>query len=301
MLKKIIFAFVVVITVGIFGRTFWAYEKVKEGQSKEISTSVIQSVSTSTGQQEINASMIAPTSTQKLHTINTQQNSLKTEIGLGYYKQDGKIYFSSYVGGPVSEVAGADPSTFTQATGSLGDTGNYFKDKTSIYYFGNKVNNADLISFVPLQNGYAKDKNYVYFGGKKIIGVDASTFAFLGDWYSKDKNSVQYYDSGIFIKLTDADPSSFVILGYNYTKDKSSAYFMGFKMEPVDIDTFNIREGHYAQDRFSVYYKGVRIVGANPATFVELTYPYSKDRTAVYSGGVKILNADPATFVVPTQ
>ena len=93
MLKKIIFAFVVVITVGIFGRTFWAYEKVKEGENKEISTSVIQSVSTSTGQQEINASMIAPTSTQKLHTINAQQNSLKPKSVQGIISRMARSIF----------------------------------------------------------------------------------------------------------------------------------------------------------------------------------------------------------------
>ena len=98
--------------------------------------------------------------------------------------------------------------------------------------------NADNTTFQILNHKkYAKDKSYVYFEGEKIDNADPKTFEVIAEnGYSKDNNSV-YLDNDIIIF---ANPKTFKAIEWPYSKDDKRIYNGNLPMEVDNIREFNI-------------------------------------------------------------
>ena len=87
----------------------------------------------------------------------------------------------------------ADPETFVCP--SL-NRSSYSVDKSHVFYNYRLLSDADVKTFVLLNDGdgsnsgYAKDKNHIYFKGNVIVGADNATFKVTGRAKAKDKRNV---------------------------------------------------------------------------------------------------------------
>lgn len=119
--------------------------------------------------------------------LNADPNTFAT-VGSNNAKDEDSVYYRA------DEIIGADPSTFTVVWDDI--TGNYSKDKNSVYYFTSTLS-ADPNTFEIMGGGtpgsYAKDIEGVYYFGKKIAGADPSTFRIIDDTYAEDINRKYRY------------------------------------------------------------------------------------------------------------
>ena len=82
---------------------------------------------------------------------------------------------------------------------------NYTKDKNAVYYANVKLE-ADIDSFIALENYYGKDKNVVFFEDHKLKYIDVKTFVSYEEsriingisYNAEDKNN--YYSFGKIVK-----------------------------------------------------------------------------------------------------
>ena len=82
---------------------------------------------------------------------------------------------------------------------------NYTKDKNAVYYANVKLE-ADIDSFIALENYYGKDKNVVFFEDHKLEYIDVKTFVSYEEsriingisYNAEDKNN--YYSFGKIVK-----------------------------------------------------------------------------------------------------
>ncbi len=115
--------------------------------------------------------------------------TLLTLIGCssGYEKTDGKWTYVSYdeaAGKRIKELQ-VDNESFVVLENET-----YAKDRSNVYLKGEKIKNADPITFETIDQGYSKDKNYVYIDYYKIYKANPETFEILKPPYSKDKNTI---------------------------------------------------------------------------------------------------------------
>lgn len=158
-------------------------------------------------------------------------------------------------------IEGADPATFTSVEGGI-----YDKDKSHIYYGGQMIEDADVLTFHIHEGGkygftYAYDKDHIFVYGvrgiESISGADIDTFDSVGGYYYRDKQYVWYGG----VKLKDADPASFYALdlGEYYGKDADSVYFGATLITDADAPSFRTLGGLYTQDKYRTYKEGVPI------------------------------------------
>ena len=137
-----------------------------------------------------------------------------------------------------ADKTNADPATFSVISHGYG------KDKNGVYYFAQKIVNADIRSFTLLRdssypsseglasNWYAKDKNNVYYRSDVIKNADVQSFKYLGDEYAKDKNRVYYGGRMLAIEV---DPASFAIVGGGAIKDSKRVYFRNYNEDTYKL------------------------------------------------------------------
>ena len=142
----------------------------------------------------------------------------------------------------------------------------FIKESSLVYWVDNlweknKINNADVSTFIILSNGYnrdyAKDKNRVYVVVDKyhmydlniLENADPLTFQVLKDIFSKDKNNV--YMKGTIIKW--ADPKTFTEIDWGYSKDKNNVYLFGTIIDGADPITFERLDEITSQDKDYTY------------------------------------------------
>lgn len=105
-----------------------------------------------------------------------------------FYSKDGKNAFWK------TDKISTDGANFKAFPSGVG-TG-YAKDGTTVYWMGNKLDNADAASFVGLNANYGKDKNTVWYGNgfneqpSIVENADAATFELdsNGGYEAMDKN-----------------------------------------------------------------------------------------------------------------
>jgi len=116
----------------------------------------------------------------------------------------------------------------------------YAKDNKSVFYRGKKIEKADPETFEVLGglsgfyiDGYSKDKNHIYFSDY-IINADIESFILINnEGFVKDKNHIFWED-----QITHYDASTFRILPHDYTIDKSGIYYNGFILPGADPNSF---------------------------------------------------------------
>lgn len=187
-------------------------------------------------------------------------------IGNGYLKDDRHIYFHTWTEGGYEDkiVKDTDYSTFSVVKWE------YARDKNNVYYYGKKIDGADVLTFKVIQESDDKEKA------------------------TKDRNSVYWHGT----KLKDADPVTFQLLKHGYKKDKNHVYYWRTLIKEADSDSFEILATLYSKDKNFVFYGEAIIKNADPQTFEHLNNLYSRDKNFVYSGASIIQNADKDTFQV---
>ena len=120
----------------------------------------------------------------------------------------------------------------------------YAKDKSSVFYEGDKISKAESYSFELISDGYAKDINRVYFRDKIVEKADPSSFKTLNEnensmgetIYAKDKNGIYVNDK----HFAEADAATFKVLNEKYSMDKKGVYFRMKKVKNVDRSSFKV-------------------------------------------------------------
>lgn len=172
----------------------------------------------------------------------------------------------------------------------------YIMDKTAVWVYGTgyylrvEKTDADPTTFTVISHGYGKDKNNVYYFAQKIANADVQSFTPLRDaahssaegsassWYAKDIHSA-YYRSTV---IQNADVQSFVFLGGEYAKDSRTVYYEGNPIANADAGTFAL-VGQYAKDKNHVFYGGKMLaLEINPASFAVVGGVALKDNMRVY-------------------
>jgi DKNYY family len=210
----------------------------------------------------------------------------------GYHVRADKVYYLAAFPGKASEITGADAASFKAF-----DT-TYAKDKSTAYFDGHPIQDADATTFDVLsREGFAKDRNHVYQLDRPISD-DPAHFELLDGGLSKDSTSVYWTDGGVL----STDPAHFAVVSntdhYLFTKDSRTVHVNGNPITEADPATFRVLHGAYAQDGTHVFYFSDVIETADAATFRPIDGPYATDVRRVYWMGKPIDGADPRTFRV---
>lgn len=182
-------------------------------------------------------------------------------------------------------------------------TGNYYRDKNSVFYyeeFGKnklrKIEGADRNSFVDIGNYFAVDNKNIYYLGKKIENISSEGFKEFNQSIIKNKDNVYFLKTDVTIKdgiVPEAIPLKFDSKSFDkvgeennqYFKDKNGIYYFDYhNLTDVSVENVN-----------SFFYK---IEGADISTFKGLDYGYSKDKNKVYCKNKELKGVDVKSFEV---
>ena len=154
-------------------------------------------------------------------------------LGGAYAKDNENVY---YGGGIVDSLDKESVEFLGESKVHL--AGDYLMDKNGVYRSAGSsrvsVLPVDLETFVYLDDDYYKDKENVFYFDERIEEADSGTFERIGDIYAKD-NSKVYYGKEI---VGGADTETFEWLGYPYAKDKKNVYRFGDIVSGADPETF---------------------------------------------------------------
>ncbi len=192
------------------------------------------------------------------------------------------------------------------------------KDDTTAWYKRYVIPEADVKTFVAVDDHYAKDKNAVYYCDEKregqnyyltkhsiiftVKGAEAANFAVLSNGYAKD--SKRAYQNGLAFKVEDVETLSLV--EGDFLKDKFQVYFSRRSVKNAQPNSFRVLNGSYAKDTARVYIysyqpndkQSVQEIPCEASTFAILDYPYSKDAHSLFYYDQKIQSSDVASFAI---
>ncbi len=144
----------------------------------------------------------------------------------------------------------------------------YAKAWDKVYFMTKEIKEADINSFIPLNEYYAKDKNNIYLGSAKLPKwPDIKSFTAIKGIYAK--TNLWVYRIWQNIKLID--PTSIEILekeGINtiYIKDKNWIY-----RDSGELEAYNLKKPSIT-----------KIDKADPESFEIIDNDYSKDKNNCY-------------------
>jgi hypothetical protein len=178
-----------------------------------------------------------------------------------------------------------------------------------------RIPDADVRTFVPLDDHYAKDARRVvhasssrdareYFAIRHdrvavLEGADPATFVVLGGGYARDARTA--YHEGERFAVRDA--ASLVRLSYAFVRDDVRGYCHQAEVPGSDGRTFEVVDAHHAKDRSGVYHcrvlleanapvRIVRLPDADPPTFRVLDDGYALDARRAYHAGRAVGEAE---------
>jgi len=85
---------------------------------------------------------------------------------------------------------------------------------------------------------------------------------------------------------------------YEYWTDGQKAYFSGYEIKGLDIETFEQYPGGWGKDKNHCYSAGTKLKNADVGSFKALNFTYAKDNANVWTFAGKIKDADAKTFEV---
>ena len=211
-----------------------------------------------------------------------------------------------------------------------------YKDKNSFYYHSDNdlkkiksdidVKSAEKVMKL---NDFIKDKNnlYYYSNGKieKInLKIDVNNLEYLDDEnstfsnYLRDGKNVYFVDNehGKIRIVKNADRNTFKVVNGNYGVDSKNVYYLGEKLDFVELDGLKIFNEIYLKDKKNVYeisandndkvkVEPIKNLNIDVASFEDIFGGLNyKDKNSVYyvdenNGKVSLKTlkgADPATF-----
>ncbi|MGX9788270.1 DKNYY domain-containing protein [Mycobacterium sp. MMS18-G62] len=210
----------------------------------------------------------------------------------GYHVRGDKVYYLNAFPGQAFEIQGADAASFH----AFDET--YARDKSTVYFDGHSIPDADASSFQVLARpGFAKDRRHVY-QLDRAISDDPAHFEVVEGSLSKDTTHIYWSDGTV---LSD-DPAHFVIVSntehYLFTKDSRTVHVNGNPIAGADPATFRMVAGAYSQDRQRIYYFTDPVADVDAASFHALDGPYAVDARRAYWMGKAIPGANPSSFHV---
>lgn len=156
---------------------------------------------------------------------------------------------------------------------------NYAKDANKYYYcmpfdgqYEIKTIACHYETFVVIDHQYAKDKSSIFYEGEKLAEAESGTFELISSGYAKDIHHVYFRN----LKVEKADPSTFSTFIENenslgetvYAKDMNGIYVNDKHFAKADLKTFKILNEKYTLDKNGVYFKMKKVKKADPASFI---------------------------------
>jgi len=165
-------------------------------------------------------------------------------------------------------IAGSDGKTFELIS-------EYYAKDANKYYYCTTIDGQNDIkpidchyeSFVVIDHPYAKDKSSVFYEGDKLSEASSSTFELISYGYSRDRQHVFFRN----LIVDKADPSTFITFTENensmgetvYAKDKQSIFINDKRFSEADIATFKILDEKYSIDKNGVYFRKIKVKNAD--------------------------------------
>jgi DKNYY family len=160
---------------------------------------------------------------------------------------------------PISD----DPAHFELLDGGLS------KDSTAVYWTDGHVLSDDPAHFAIVASNdhflFTKDTHSVHVNGNKITDADPVSFHVLAGAYAQDTRHVFYFSDPI----VNADAVSFRALDGPYASDAHHAFWMGKAIHGADPATFRVLNAAFecSADAERAYYRQTVIAHAEPRTF----------------------------------
>jgi len=174
----------------------------------------------------------------------------------------------------------------------------YAYDKNHVYYQGRFLIDYNE-SFQSFNEKYAQDKNNVYYGLSIIKEADLETFLAIDEAFAEDKNYLFRFGKIYSVNVHNNNlPELIEYLDFGYYLYKDRIYYKGIYLQKILNNDYKI-----LKDRLAIIgnfvYSGENIIEeADAKTFEHLGYGYSKDKNNVYLHDKIVEGADPATFNV---
>ena len=159
------------------------------------------------------------------------------------------------------------------------------------------VKNADAKTFENLKfkgiNGvFGKDKKTVFFDGEIVENCDPKSFTFIGNYLFKDKDALfffGFYSSSNDWRIETLNPEKARIFEYPWSTDGVKLLY-GYK--PVNLENiidFKAIDKNWGKTKTKIIYENNVIKKADYETFEVLSYSLAKDKNHTYQYG-KIRN-----------
>ena len=245
-----------------------------------------------------------------IHKINGANPKTIKVLSQFYSKDDKNVFHDEDI------IPNADVNSFVVLNGISG----HAKDKNSVYFWGQKIEGANVKTFKVISNGsYAKDDKNVYAGEKILKGADPQTFREVSRTnYARDKNNLYYY-FGDVKKLGKINEKDFKVLDYYLVKNGNEMYYAGEKVNIKNPDKFEVIKTSGNDDNYILYGKDDEniyvvtsdekngyfkvIKNADKDTFevMEKDTRYSKDKNNIYYAGynvVQLQDVDKNSFAI---
>lgn len=198
----------------------------------------------------------------------------------------------------------------------------FHKDNNFLYYYGQKIDGADMGTVNVISDEFFADKRGVFDPHNKIEGLSPENIRIVTNWpFTILANDTQVY---LYVRgfingrpiTTVKNPKSLRPVWKiddvrHILTDDQEIYVAAVQFViPMNItNPLPIAESLYIKGQNSVMYKDKLIRGADPLTFQILKESppklysdfrilYAKDKSRVYYMGVPIIGADPKTFKV---
>ena len=159
------------------------------------------------------------------------------------------------------------------------------------------VKNADAKTFENLKfkgiNGvFGKDKKTVFFDGEIVENCDPKSFTFIGNYLFKDKDALfffGFYSSSNDWRIETLNPEKARIFEYPWSTDGVKLFY-GYK--PIKLENiidFKAIDENWGKTKTKIIYENNVIEKADYETFEVLSYSLAKDKNHTYQYG-KIKN-----------
>ena len=229
-----------------------------------------------------------------------------SRCGSGYKEKNGKITFNG------REITDKNYIVLNDQ---------FAKNDSGAYYKEYSIHDADVKTFVALDQHYAKDTNIAYYCDEeregqnyyltkhsviiKIRDVHSASFISLGDGYTGyAKDNKRGYIKGVGFPVKDA--ATLTVIDGQFVKDKYQVYYRQAPVKGADVNSFRSLNNCYAKDTNRIYFygyhdkanNGIHEIPCNNATFSLLEYPYGKDNESAFYVYTKIAGSDGSSFLV---
>ncbi len=191
---------------------------------------------------------------------------------LGYFIENGTVLYKEEIEGAKIEYE----LSFVNIESFEIIDNIYARDVLGAFYRGNRIDFSDSKTFKVLSKNISKDKNRIFYNGEILSSnMDTEYIELVNKYYIKDK----YYYYGI----NEYKSKDYSIYGKKFTDKNLAKITEGIKISP-DIKI----QDEYLISKENIYYLGKKMDNVDLNTFQNLKYGISKDKNNIYFTGINI-------------